>query len=238
MAKNALAADRSLEETLQVVLQAQIIHYQGIVAAIEKLEARTEEQLVHSPASLLLSIPGIGPTLAAGIYSELGSSLLLYPLKDLCSYSGIVPRVKQSGGPDKPARIGKVRKGANRILKNYLVQAAGKMRDYGPEGLQDAYHQLAANGQHADFVIAKRLLRIFKYMMISQSIYLPPRLRGQTEENVASLVEYLGETREKIAAKWSRRDLEKAAMETTSPLGYWWTMQREVLQHFYGIELN
>ncbi len=142
-------------------------------------------------------------TLAAGIYSELGSSLLLYPLKDLCSYSGVVPRVKQSGGPEKPARTGSVRKGCNRILKNYLVQAAAKMRDCGPEGLQDAYEQLDANGQHADFVIARRLLRIFKFMMVYQSIYLPPRLRRWDRESLDPLRQYLSDVREKIAAKWS-----------------------------------
>jgi hypothetical protein len=36
---------------------------------------------------------------------------------NLCSCSGIVPRVKQSGGPDKPARTGHVRKGCNRMTE-------------------------------------------------------------------------------------------------------------------------
>jgi len=177
-------------------------------------------------------------TLAAGIYSELGSSLLLYPLKDLCSYSGVVPRVKQSGGPEKPARTGSVRKGCNRILKNYLVQAAAKMRDCGPEGLQDAYEQLDANGQHADFVIARRLLRIFKFMMIYQSIYLPPRLRQWDRESLGDLSQYLSDVRKKIAAKWSRAKQAKEAVEETRPLGLWWKTCQEALRNIWGVELE
>ncbi|MDA0813615.1 MAG: transposase [Verrucomicrobia bacterium] len=238
MGKDALPADPQLIPSLQQSLQAQVIHYQGINSAIAQLDQRTEEALVRSPASLLMSLSGIGSTLAAGIYAELGASLLLYPMKDLCSYSGIVPRVKQSGGPDKPARTGRVRKGCNRILKNYLVQAAAKMRDFGPEGLQEAYHQLASNGQHADFIIARRLLRIFKYMMLSQSIYLPARLRKWDAQMAEPLKEYLSEVREKIAAKWSRAQLAKEAMDEANPLGNWWKTRTEAFQSLLGIELD
>lgn len=233
LAKEALPSSQSFESHLRIVLQSHLAHYEGLVNAIATIEDELHARLILSPASLLLSIPGIGVVLAAGIYAELGASLLLRPLKELCSYSGIVPRVKQTGGPDKPAWTGKVRKGCNRILKNYLVQAAAKMRDWGPEGLKDEYVQLKANGQHADFIIAKRLLRIFKYMMVHQTIYLPPTLRDWgSVETRESLRSYIDETKVKVAAKWNRKALADEGMTPANPLGLWWQTVEAALSKF------
>lgn len=239
LAEKALASSPQRQPCLQIVLQSHVAHYQGLATAIAKIDAELQLRLTTSPASLLLSIPGIGMVLAASIYAELGSSLLLQPLKELCSYAGIIPRVKQTGGPDKPARSGKVRKGCNLILKNYLVQAAAKMRDWGPEGLKDAYAQLQANGQHADFIIARRLLRIFKFMMIHQTIYLPPSLRdwGRDEETRNTLVPYLEKLKHKIFVKWVRHTHARAALTAPQPLGLWWQSIESALQQVYSIKM-
>tara|TARA_R110002110_G_C13409965_1_gene713521 strand:- start:272 stop:1801 length:1530 start_codon:yes stop_codon:yes gene_type:complete len=237
MAKEALSSSQRLECCLQTVLQSHLAHYEGLVSGIATIENNLHQRLTNSPASLLLSIPGIGVVLAAGIYAELGASLLLHPLKELCSYAGIVPRVKQTGGPNKPAWTGKVRKGCNRILKNYLVQAAAKMRDWGPEGMKDVYEDLKDNGQHADFIIAKRLLRTFKYMMVHQTIYLPPSLRGEWNEDTReSMTTYLATTKDKIAAKWNRVGQARDAMEPTRPLGLWWQTIEAAFRNICGDE--
>jgi transposase len=237
MAKEALSSSQQLEGCLQIVLQSHLAHYQGLVSGIATIENELHQRLTTSPASLLLSISGIGVVLAAGIYAELGASLLLHPLNELCSYAGIVPRVKQTGGPNKSAWTGKVRKGCNRILKNYLVQAAAKMRDWGPEGLKDVYENLKNNKQHADFIIAKRLLRTFKYMMVHQTIYLPPSLRGDWNEDTReSMTAYLETAKDKIAAKWNRVGQVRDAMEPTRPLGLWWQTIEAAFQNICGDE--
>jgi transposase len=224
MAKEALQSNPDLENCLQMTLKAHIANYEGLVAGIVAIEQALHQNLTTSPASLLLSIAGIGVVLAASIYAELGASLVLYSHKELCSYSGIVPRVKQSGGPDKPAKPGKVRKGCNRILKNYLVRAAAKMGECGPEDLKDLHERLSANGQHADFIIARRLLRTFKFMMIYQIIYLPPSLRRENwgEETGEAMASYLPELEEKIAVKWRLNAQASETMDPSQPLGMVW----------------
>lgn len=239
LAKTSLASSPPRQASLQIVLQSHVTHYQGLAAGISMIDAEIERRLTTSPASLLLSIPGIGMVLAASIYAELGSALIHRPLKELCSYAGIIPRVKQSGGSKKPTKSGKVRKGCNLILKNYLVQAAAKMRDWGPEGLKDAYAQLQGNGQHADFIIARRLLRIFKFMMIHQTIYLPPTLRewGRDHDTRDSLVIYLSEIKHKIFVKWVRHTQARVALTTPNPLGLWWQTMDDALQQIHSLKL-
>ncbi|MFT4641370.1 MAG: hypothetical protein ACI8T1_004707 [Verrucomicrobiales bacterium] len=143
--------------------------------------------------------------------------------------------MKQTGVTNKPLLTIKARKGCNRILKNYLVQAAAKMRDWGPEGLKDVYAKLKDNGQHADFIIAKRLRRTFKYMMVHQTIYLPPSLRGDWNEDTReSITTFLVTTKEKIAAKWNRVGQARDAMEPTSPIGLWWQTIEAAFQNICG----
>ena len=161
LAKKANPADPAMREVLQINLKAQVALYRVYKEQVAKLDHEIEKRMIHSPTSLLLSIGGIGITLAAGIYAELGASLVLHPSRQLCAYAGVVPRSKQSGGPDKEARQGKTPIGRNRILKNHLVQAANQIGQHGPIGLKETYQKLSENGQHADFAMARRLLRSF-----------------------------------------------------------------------------
>ncbi|MCP4717833.1 MAG: IS110 family transposase, partial [Desulfobacteraceae bacterium] len=57
--------------------------------------------------------------MAAGICSEIGDPFIQGPAANLSSYAGVVPRVKQSGGPESGPRIGGVSKRNNHILKDY-----------------------------------------------------------------------------------------------------------------------
>ena len=115
---------------LQINLKAQVALYRVYKEQIAKIDYEVEKRMIHSPASLsALHRWHVGITLAAGIYSELGASLVLHPSKQLCAYAGVVPRSKQSGGPDKEALPRQdTLLGCNRILKNHLIQAANQIR--------------------------------------------------------------------------------------------------------------
>lgn len=135
------------------------------------------DELSYLPAALFTTIPGIGVVFAAALAAELGPRLHEQSFGSQCAYAGIVPRTAQSGGSESAAVQGAPTRRCNRILKDYLVQAASKQRMWGPPEFKDAFAQLKAEGQHAEFIIARRLLRTLRAMHRTQAIYLPPELR-------------------------------------------------------------
>jgi transposase len=231
LARQANPGDATMRGTLQCLIKAQVALYRVYTEQVAKLDHEIEKRMIHSPASLLLSFGGIGMTLAAGIYAELGASFVLHPSRQLCAYAGVVPRSKQSGGPDKEAQQGKTPAGCNRILKNYLVQAANQIGQHGPKDLHETYHRLKANGQHADFAIARRLLRSFRFMMIHQTIYISPEHRNPSKEKCESLSAYYSEQWVKIAAKWNSLSHFSEACQPNNPLGFWAQIQQNVFEH-------
>jgi len=186
--------------------------------------------LAQSPGAFLTSIRGIGVVLAAGLTAELG-----HPwrgLSSLCSYCGIVPSSKQTGGPDQPAQTGHVRRRCNRIAKDWLVQSANKIGLLGPEELQQQYQQLKDNGQHADFVMAKRYLRIGKDLMHRQALYLPKAL-FQKESSAAERAAYYLKLWPTLLNKWRPLASPEIVFSAKNPLGQW----RQMVQEAYNISL-
>ena len=130
--------------------------------------------LAQTQAAFLTSIKGVGIVLAAGVSSEIGNPFEQKPLNNLTSYSGIIPRVKQSGVLEGHTHTGRVSKRSNHILKDYVVQSALQMGLRGPEPLLQDYKCREAAGQHADFGIGRRFLRMAMCLMRSSQVYLPP----------------------------------------------------------------
>ena len=70
---------------------------------------------------LLKSVPGIGGIVACGIISEIGDLRRFKNMKQLASYVGLIPSIKQSG--DNQYTQGMSPR-ANRIMRSYFVEAA------------------------------------------------------------------------------------------------------------------
>ena len=104
------------------------------------------------------------------------------PLNNLVSYSGIIPRVKQTGGSEGKTYTGKVAKRCNHILKDYVVQSGNHMGLHGPEELMADYKRREAAEQHADFGIGRRYLRTAMCLMRTSQIYMPEHLRNTKVE--------------------------------------------------------
>lgn len=94
----------------------------------------------------------------------------------LCSYAGVVPKSKQTGGPEKEPVVGSVQQRCNKRLKNVVLQAVEKVRQYGPEDLRKAAQELDARSAHTEFALAKRLLRLCKHLAVTGTIYRPKLL--------------------------------------------------------------
>jgi transposase len=219
--------------TLQISLSRHVTHYTCLQDNIEQMQKEISLWLAKTQGAFLTTVRGIGITLASGVTAELGNPFDQNPLNNVVSYSGIIPRVKQTGGPEGQTYRGKVRKRCNRILKDYVVQSASHIGLHGPPDLMADYKRRDASGQHADFGIARRYLRIAMCLMRKSCIYIPEDLRGK---NIPpkKRAEYYVKMWPYLRAKWYKADALKAAFTDDNPLGKW----RNMVQDLYEIKLE
>ena len=88
----------------------------------------------------------------------------------------MVSKSKQTGGPENEPVAGHVQQRCNKRLKNVVLQAVEKVRQFGPQDLREATQKLEARGAHTEFAMAKRLVRLAKYLVITGTIYRPKAL--------------------------------------------------------------
>jgi hypothetical protein len=199
----------------------------------EQLEKEIALPLAQSQGAFLTSIKGIGIVLAAGVKAEIGNPFEQRPLNNLTSYSGIIPRVKQSGGPNAQAHTGRVSKRSNHLLKDSVVQSAFHIGRFGPKELSLDYKRRKAAGQHADFGMGRRFLRMAMSLMKTSQIYLPPHIRNNQVRAQERAGYYLS-VWPQLRDKWHKVDALKVAFAKHNPLGQW----RHMVQEFYRIKLK
>jgi transposase len=161
---------------LQQSLAQLIKLYRGTSTSIGLMDKEVAYWLARTPGAFLTSIDGIGVTLAAVWTAELGPVSQWRAVRCLCSYSGVAPRSKQTGGPDKAPVVGSRQRRCNTRLKNAVLQAVQKVRQYGPEDLRQSARRLEEQGSHVEFGLAKRLLRLGKYLVLNGTVYRPKAL--------------------------------------------------------------
>jgi transposase len=208
LARTALPPDAALVPALQRSLKSNVTLLLGLNGCIDDLECAMAEELSRLPAAVFTTIPGISIVLASGLAAELGPHLHEKNFSSQCAYAGIVPGTAQSGGSESPAVQTRAPKRCNRILKDYLVQAACKQQQYGPPEFKEAFLVMKAEGKHAEFAIARRLLRTLRAMHQQHSPYMPPTLRlppnkERTKAQTVALRVHLHDVFEKLCRKWA-----------------------------------
>jgi transposase len=219
--------------TLQLSLAQHINHFRCLEDNVGQLEKEIAIWLAQTQGAFLTTVRGIGIVLAAGVTAEIGDPFQQKPLNNLVSYSGIIPRVKQTGGQEGKTYTGKVAKRCNRILKNYVVQSGLHLGLHGPDDLMADYKRRDAADQHADFGIARRYLRMALGLMRTSQIYIPPQLRNKNTEPQDRVGYYLMSW-PKLREKWDKLGALDAAFAQDRPLGQW----RNMVQELYGIKLT
>ena len=217
--------------TLQTALHHEVQLYRSLLNCIVQADRQSALLLARTPAAMLTTIKGIGITLAAGTGSEIGAPATQPSLRRLSSYAGIVPRVKQTGGPDGAARHGTVSRRCNHLLKNAAVQSANHLGQHGPEDLKEDHRRRGANGQHADFGMARRFLRIGMNLMRTGQCYIPAPLRSHPDPD--ELTAYYLKSWPRLRDIWKKAGALEEAFDPDNPLGHW----RECVQELYEIEL-
>lgn len=119
----------------RISLKEQIIHFNCLQESIHQLFKEIAHNLAQTQGAFLTSIQGIGIILAAGVSAEIGDPARQKSLSNIVSYSGIIPRIKQTGGIQGKTQVQKVGKRCNHILKDYVVQSAAHMGLHRPKEL-------------------------------------------------------------------------------------------------------
>ena len=218
---------------LQLSLAQHVKHFCCLQESIDQLEKEIALNLAQTQGAFLTSVRGVGIVLAAGVSAEIGNPFEQKAINNLVSYCGIIPRVKQTGGPQGETRTGKVAKRCNRILKDYAVQSASHLGLHGPADLMSDYKRRDAAGQHADFGMARRYLRMAMCLMRTSQIYLPSRLR-KAQAQIQERADYYLMTWPYLRDKWQKLGTLETAFKADHPLGQW----RTIVQQFYGIKLS
>jgi transposase len=232
-AAKVLRPPESHLSALQISLKQQVKLFSCLHESTEQLEKEVAENLAQTQGAFLTSIRGIGIILAAGVTAEIGNPSKQKPLSNLVSYSGIIPRVKQTGGIQGKTQTKKVGKRCNRILKDYVVQSASHMGLHGPEDLKLDYNRRDAQGQHADFGMSRRYLRMAICLMRTYQTYLPKSLRNK-KSKMKERASYFLKTWPRLHEKWRSTGALDTAFAKDMPLGQW----RNMIQELYEIDLK
>jgi transposase len=232
-AAKVLHAPGEYVDTLQLSLAQHVKHIRCLKESIALIDKEIALNLAQTQGAFLTSVRGIGLVLAAGVTAEIGDPNEQKPLNNIASYAGIVPRVKQTGGLEGKTYTGPVAKRCNRILKDYVVKSAYHLGLHGPRDLMADYKRRDATGQHADFGIGRRYLRMAMNLMRTSQIYLPPNLR-EGEYALEERASYYSENWPYLRDKWKKVGAHEAAFASNRPLGLW----RRIVQEFYDIKLK
>jgi transposase len=127
--------------------------------------------------SLLSTIPGIGPLLGLTIAAEIGDVARFPSPRKLIGYSGLAPRVKQSG---ERSRSGELSKAGSRTLRFAAVEAAqGAWRETNPwHRLYSDVKARTGKANPAKSAVARKVLIACWHVLSLQEPFKPSRPRG------------------------------------------------------------
>ena len=129
----------------------------GYGEEIQKQNLQLREKAKQDPrAQWLMTIPGIGEYSAMMLLAEIGEIARFHDKEALCSYAGLVPRVRESAG--KAARGGITRQGSP-WLRWIMVEAAQVATRCSPAAKR--YYERLARRKHkhlARVALARKLL--------------------------------------------------------------------------------
>jgi transposase len=153
-------------------------HVDELSALIAEVQTQIEAMMLPfaHERELLVTIPGIGPTAAAVILSELGADMSFFPTADhLAAWAGLAPANNQSGGRRRPA--GK-RHGNERIVTILVESAFAAAKTRTRPGAQFHHlvrrfggHRNSAAKKKAAVAVAHTLILIIYHVLAQNTPY-------------------------------------------------------------------
>jgi transposase len=150
---------------------------------VRGVEQRIQAVFKPTPAiQWLLTLPGVGLTLAVVIALEVGEVARFATAEKLAGYAGTTPRVHASGGK---TRFGPSRPDVNRYLKWAFVEAANAIcltrRRPPPRHVSRLYERLGRRKGHAKAIgaVARHLAEATYWILSKGECYREPKASGR-----------------------------------------------------------
>jgi len=185
---------------------------------LEAIEARldaTDQQLlktaaIEEQAQLLMTIPGVGVTVAMGLLAAIGDIRRFPSPGQLASYFGLVPRVSQSAGRCHHGKITKAGPGNARSL---AIEAA-QMLARSPSPIATTFYRVRRKKGHnvAVTALARKLIVLVWYMLQNGEPY-----RYASVETTRRKLRSLVPKQERTRALHPPRTLEHVYQEAGLP---------------------
>jgi len=169
--RNLPVAEKESRQTLDELLNYLESLRSQIAKVIKQLrEYVAKNQEARKIVKLLMSVPGIGFTVAIILYSEIIDIKRFKKLDKLAAYVGLAPAVHSSG--DKERVVG-LSKQNNKYLRNYLIEAAWIAVRKDPALLM-TYGQLQRRMSNSNAIIriSKKLLNRIRYVWSKEQPYV------------------------------------------------------------------
>jgi len=181
-ASNSYALRPSMDKSLNFVIRSCLDNIRALNTQKKSVEKIIKRQVKDFRNEFLCldSVKGIGPTIAAGIISEIGGISRFDNDAALAKYSGIYWSKYQSG--NFTADDTSLQRTGNSYLRYYFVQAAEQLRKYLPE-YSDYYTRKfkeSRTHQHKRALIltARKAVRLIFALLRDEKLYKPPAVKG------------------------------------------------------------
>lgn len=180
-ARNSYRLDKCLYEPLTISIASSfnlIATYSMEMKSVNKAIEKTLKGLDPNAYQSLLSIPGIGPVMAAGILAEIGYIEAFTSQDALAKYAGLVWRENQSG--QFTADDTRLSKAGNAYLRYYLIEAASHVKNHCSEFAafyQKKYDEVKTH-QHkrALALTARKFVRLIFGLLAKHQLYSQSRV--------------------------------------------------------------
>jgi len=168
-----------LEGSDQVMLEQWLGMVDDLDARIKELDREIVEMSKSiSEVDLLMTIPGVASYSGLMIYGEIGEIDRFDRAKELVSYAGLDPTVRESGDSRTE---GPISKEGSEYLRHTLVQCANiAVHNCDDPYLSEFYERLRRRGkphQVAIVATARKLLVSIFHMLTKEEVYDPPPVR-------------------------------------------------------------
>jgi transposase len=175
-ARDSYRLDKVLYEPLNISIASSFNVIKALedeVKTIDKAIEKTIRGLNTTEFQSLISIPGIGPVLASGILSEIGTISSFKSHDALAKYSGLTWRVNQSGNfQSEETRMTKT---GNKYLRYYLIEAANSVKNNVPEYKEYYYKKFGEVTKHSHkralALTSRKLVRLIFGLLTKNQIY-------------------------------------------------------------------
>ena len=175
-ARSSYRLPKTINDSVNQVLSISITSMKALEAQIKELDKAIAAQMELLP-KILISIPGIGPTLSAGIMAEIGDIHRFRNQAELAKYAGLAWTQHQSGSFE--AEVTKLIRSGNRFLKYYLCEAAFSLVRCEKE--YSAYYHLKykevnrCQHKRALALTARKFVRLVFVLLRDNRLYCPAK---------------------------------------------------------------